>query len=50
MTKEKVIGFSSGVIEPEGFGESEIATEIDLGFLKRIIGKHFGSSPERNPK
>lgn len=40
MAKEKVIGFCSGVIEPEGFGEGEVAAEGDLGFVERMVGDH----------
>lgn len=33
MAIEEVIGFGSGVVEPEGFGEGEIASERGLGFV-----------------
>lgn len=40
MTEEKVIGFGSGVVEPQGFGEGEIATERDLGVVERLVRDH----------
>lgn len=49
VAKEKVIGFCGGVIEPEGFGEGEVATESDLGVVEGMVRNHRRRRRETKP-